>query len=111
MSGPDRLSRLADTFVAPPAVVPSGSNGTLAAAGHAADQALSIATHCEYRLTQADAHLTLADIASQAGDSPMAIAHARLSRDLAWCQGPSHSYASVLARANALLKLLVAPAG
>jgi len=83
----------------------------LEAAGHAADQALSIATHCEYRLTQADAHLTLADIASQAGDSPMAIAHARLSRDLAWCQGPSHSYASVLARANALLKLLVAPAG
>jgi hypothetical protein len=71
-----------------------------------AEEALSIADRCEYRLAQADAHNLLARLALESGDGERALEHAESGRDRAWCDGPPHCYKAALDQAEALLERL-----
>jgi hypothetical protein len=57
-----------------------------------AEEALTIAERCGYRLVQADAHNTLAQLALDDGDRAAAQRHAEIARERVWCDGPPHCY-------------------
>jgi len=78
----------------------------LAQARRAANEALSIADRCEYRLAQADCHNFLAALSQEEGDTKAAIAHARTAYERAWCDGPPHCYKPALDEATRLLTSL-----
>ncbi|HUU54383.1 MAG TPA: toll/interleukin-1 receptor domain-containing protein [Armatimonadota bacterium] len=78
----------------------------LAQARKQADEALSIADRCEYRLAQADCHNFLAALDQEEDDTESAIAHARTAYERAWCDGPPHSYKPALDEATRLLQSL-----
>ena len=71
-----------------------------------AEEALSIADRCEYRLKQADIHNFLAQLALEAGDRETAKKHAATAHDRAWCDGPPYCYKPALDEAERLLKEL-----
>lgn len=71
-----------------------------------ADEALTIADRCEYRLQQADIHNFLAALAMEEGDSDAAIEHATTAYERAWCDGPPHAYQPALDEAARLLEEL-----
>jgi hypothetical protein len=68
-----------------------------------AEEALTIADRCEYRLAQADAHNLLARLAFDAGDCAEARRHAEIAKERAWCDGPPHCYKPALDEADSLL--------
>jgi hypothetical protein len=69
-----------------------------------AREALDIADRCGYRLVQADAHLLLAQLALDAGDTPEAHRHAEIARERARCDGPPHRYEAAFLEAEHLLQ-------
>ncbi len=69
-----------------------------------AQEALTIADRCEYRLKQADIHNFLAQVALEKGDREEARKHARIARERAWCDGPPHCYKPALDEAERLLE-------
>jgi len=71
-----------------------------------AEEALSIADRCEYRLCQADIHNFLARLDLEAGDRASAVSHAQTARERALCDGPPHCYKPALDEAARLLKEL-----
>jgi len=68
-----------------------------------AEEALTIADRCEYRLVQAEIHNFLAQLALDSNDRPAALHHATIARERAWCDGPPHCYKPALDEADALL--------
>jgi len=68
-----------------------------------AEEALTIADRCEYRLKQADIHNFLARLALDAADKETARQHAEIARERAWCDGPPHCYKPALDEADRLL--------
>jgi hypothetical protein len=48
----------------------------------------------------------MAQIASDTKQIEEAVRHSQLARQLAWCQGPTHTYASALTSADELLAAL-----
>jgi tetratricopeptide (TPR) repeat protein len=75
-----------------------------------AQEALSIADRCEYRLAQAEIHNFLARLALEGGDREAARTHAATAYQRAWCDGPPHCYQPTLEEAEWLLgELGVAP--
>ena len=79
------------------------ASGDAAQARQQAEEALTIADRCEYRLVQADAHNLLARLALDSEESATARHHAGLARDRARCDGPPHCYKPALEEAEALL--------
>jgi len=71
-----------------------------------AEEALSIADRCEYRLVQADCHNFLARLDLEAGDRKSAVKHARTAYERAWCDAPPHCYKPALDEAEELLREL-----
>ncbi|HUV05579.1 MAG TPA: DUF4062 domain-containing protein [Armatimonadota bacterium] len=71
-----------------------------------AEEALSIADRCEFRLCQADIHNFLARLDLEAGDRASAVNHAQTARERALCDGPPHCYKPALEEADRLLKEL-----
>jgi len=71
-----------------------------------AEEALSIADRCEYRLKQAEIHNFLAKEAIEAGDRRAAQKHAEIAYERAWCDGPPHCYKPALEQAEKMLKEL-----
>jgi tetratricopeptide (TPR) repeat protein len=77
-----------------------------------AQEALSIADRCGYRLAQADCHNFLAQLALalseaeglDAGNLPEARQHAQTARERAWCDGPPHRYEVAFQEAERLLQ-------
>ena len=69
-----------------------------------ADEALSIADRCEYRLKQADIHAFFARLALDAGDRDTARQHAETAKERAWCDGPPHYYKPRYEEAEELLE-------
>ena len=82
------------------------AKGDTRAARDTAEEALSIADRCEYRLNQADIHNFLALLDLEAGNNKAAIAHARKAHERAWCDGPPHCYKPALDEADRLLAQL-----
>jgi len=80
--------------------------GDNAEARKRADEALSIADRCEYRLKEADCHNFLAALDQQEGNTESAIHHARTAHKRAWCDGPPHCYKPALDQATHLLQSL-----
>lgn len=74
-----------------------------------ADEALTIADRCEYRLKQADIHNFLAKLDLEADNKQAAITHAHIGYERAWCDGPPFCYKPALDEAERLLKELGAP--
>jgi tetratricopeptide (TPR) repeat protein len=70
-----------------------------------AEEALSIADRCEYRLKQAEIHNFLAQWELDAGDIEAAREHAEMAKEQAWCDGPPHCYQPALDEAERLLEL------
>jgi tetratricopeptide (TPR) repeat protein len=70
-----------------------------------AEEALSIADRCEYRLKQAELRNFLARCELEMGDVAAARRHAEVARDRAWCDAPPHCYQSALDEAEQLLEL------
>ena len=68
-----------------------------------ADEALTIADRCEYRLKQADIHNFLARLALDAGDRDDARAHAERARERAECDGEPHWHRPAYDEAERLL--------
>jgi tetratricopeptide (TPR) repeat protein len=68
-----------------------------------AEEALTIADRCEYRLAQADIHNFLARLALEAGDREAPRQHAQIARERASCDGPPHCYKPALEEAERLL--------
>ena len=68
-----------------------------------AQEALEIATRCEYRLSQAEIYNWFAGFVRQAGDQERSRHWARLGYDRAWCDGPPHCYFAELTRAQSFL--------
>lgn len=79
------------------------------AAGHVtqarrdAEEALTIADRCQYRLVQADVHNFLAQLALDANDRAAARREATIGRERAWCDGPPHCYKPAVDDADAIL--------
>jgi hypothetical protein len=71
-----------------------------------AEEALSIADRCEYRLAQADIHNFLAHLALDEGDRQKARKEAEIAKERAWCDGPPHCYKPALDEAEKMLKEL-----
>lgn len=71
-----------------------------------AEEALSIADRCEYRLNQAEIRNFLARVALEAGEFEEAREHAEVARERAWCDGPPHCYRVALDEAEELLREL-----
>ena len=69
-----------------------------------AQEALSIADRCEYRLVQADIHNLLAQVALEKGDREEARRHAEIAKERAWCDGPPHCYKPALEEAERMLE-------
>ena len=67
-----------------------------------AGEALAIADRCEYRLNQAEIHNFLATLALE-DDHQVAIEHATIGYERAWCDGPPHAYEPALDEAKRLL--------
>jgi tetratricopeptide (TPR) repeat protein len=82
------------------------SRGDTEQAHSHADEALTIADRCEYRLSQADIHNFLARFAMDARDNSLAREHAVIAKERAWCDGPPHCYKPALDGAEAMLKEL-----
>jgi hypothetical protein len=80
--------------------------GNLEPAREHAEEALTIADRCEYRLKQADIHNFLARLALDAGDREAARRHAEIARERAWCDGPPHCYKPALDEAERLLQAI-----
>jgi hypothetical protein len=78
--------------------------GNAAQARTDADEALTIADRCEYRLKQADIHNFLAQLALDSGDRADARRHAAIAKERAWCDGPPHCYKPALDEAERLLE-------
>jgi tetratricopeptide (TPR) repeat protein len=74
-----------------------------------AQEALTIADRCEYRLQQADIHNFLARLALDAGDRKAAGEHSRMGYERAPCDGPPHCYKPALEEAARLLGELDLP--
>lgn len=74
-----------------------------------AQEALTIADRCEYRLQQADIHNFLARLALDAADRKAASEHTRMGYERAWCDGPPHCYKPALEEAARLLAELGEP--
>ncbi len=72
------------------------------AKGHA-EEALSIADRCEYRLKQADIHNFLAQLALDDGDRDNAKKHAEIAKERAECDWPEHYYKPAYEEAERLL--------
>jgi hypothetical protein len=68
-----------------------------------AEEALTIADRCGYRLVQADAHNVLARLALDEGNVEEARDHAQTARERAWCDGPPHRYEVAFREAEGLL--------
>ncbi len=68
-----------------------------------AEEALTIADRCEYRLQQAETHNFLARLALDAGDKHEALHHAQTARERAECDGPPHYYKPAYEEAERLL--------
>ncbi len=68
-----------------------------------AEEALSTADRCEYRLAQADCHNFLARLTHEAGEPAAAAQHAQTAYRRAWCDGPPHCYRPALDEAEQLL--------
>jgi tetratricopeptide (TPR) repeat protein len=79
-------------------------NENIDASRKSANEALTIAERCDYRLKQADIHNFLAQLALAEGDKARAREHAQKGYDYAWCDGPPYSYAVAVAEAERLLK-------
>ncbi len=79
------------------------ASGDTTQARQHAEEALTIADRCEYRLVQAEIHNYLAQLALDSGDRPAAFNHATIARERAWCDGPPHCYKPALDEAEALL--------
>ena len=77
--------------------------GNAAQARADAEEALTIAERCEYRLAQADIHNVLARLALDAGDRAPARRHAETAWERAWCDGTPHCYKPALDEAARLL--------
>ena len=72
-----------------------------------AEEALAITERSGYVLQGADVRLFLAQLALDAGDRAAALAHARLARQLAACDGPpDYTYKVAYDEAGALLDVL-----
>lgn len=80
--------------------------GDLAQALGVAEEALAIATRCEYRLEQANIYNLMATLALDTGDTAGAHKYAEVARTSAWCDGPSHHYSSALDEADRILASL-----
>ena len=70
-----------------------------------AEQALSIADRCEYRLKQAEIHNHLAQWELEGENIEAARKHAEIARERAWCDGPPHCYQPALDEAERLFDL------
>jgi tetratricopeptide (TPR) repeat protein len=75
-----------------------------------AQEALSIADRCEYRLAQADCHNFLAQLALEVNDLEEAREHAETARERAECDGPGHRYEVAFQKAERLLEEIEARA-
>ncbi|UCC64883.1 MAG: DUF4062 domain-containing protein, partial [Anaerolineae bacterium] len=69
-----------------------------------ADEALSIANRCEYRLKQADIHSFLAQLELSIGNIAEARKNAEIAKERAWCDGPPHRYEVAFQEAERLLE-------
>ena len=69
-----------------------------------AEEALSIADRCEYRLKQAEIHNFLAQWELDTENVVEARRHAEIASERAWCDGPPHCYRSALDEAERLLE-------
>src|SRR5260370_40979736 len=77
--------------------------GHLTQARRQAEEALTVADRCEYRLVQAEIHNFLAQLALDDNDRTTARREAEIARERAWCDGPPHCYQPALDEADALL--------
>jgi tetratricopeptide (TPR) repeat protein len=73
-----------------------------------AEEALTIADRCNYRLNQAEIHNFLSRLALDKGDHATARQHAEVAKERAWCDGPPHCYKPALDEAERMLSLLAA---
>jgi tetratricopeptide (TPR) repeat protein len=71
-----------------------------------AEEALTIADRCDYRLKQADIHNFMARLAMDEGNKKEARKHAEIAYDRAWCDGPPHCYRPALDEAEKMLDKL-----
>jgi hypothetical protein len=71
-----------------------------------AEEALSIADRCEYRLAQAEIHNFMARLALEGGRREEAMGHAEAARERAWCDGPPYCYKPALDEATGMLREL-----
>lgn len=78
--------------------------GDVQQARNYAKEALRIADRHKYRLKQADLNNFLAHIALESSDPETARKHAQAAYELAWCDGPSHTYKLALEDATKLLE-------
>ncbi len=85
------------------------AKGRLQGAKKQAEEALTIADRCEYRLKQAEIHNFLAGLALAENDRKTAQHHAAIAYERAWCDGPPHCYKPALEEAERMLKQLGAP--
>ena len=69
-----------------------------------AEEALSIANRCEYRLNQAEIHNFLARLYLDQDDKIGATQHVQIAFERAWCDGPPHCYKPALDTAKELLE-------
>ncbi len=69
-----------------------------------AEEAMTIADRCEYRLKKAEIHNTLAILLLEAGDPGISRNHAQTAYELAWCDGPPYCYKPALEEAAMLLR-------
>ncbi len=84
------------------------AKGRAQSAKKQAEEALTIAERCEYRLKQAEIHNFLAGLALTEGDRKTAQHHA-IAYERAWCDGPPHCYKPALEQAEKMLRALDAP--
>jgi tetratricopeptide (TPR) repeat protein len=68
-----------------------------------AEEALTIADRCEFRLKQAEVHNFFARLALDAGNREVARKHAEVAKERAWCDGPPHCYKVALDEAEWML--------
>jgi len=80
--------------------------GDRAQAKKGAEEALSLAQRCEFRLEQADINLFMAHLAFEGGALTLCRHHVEQSRQLAWCDGPPHYYKITFDKSEALLSKL-----
>jgi tetratricopeptide (TPR) repeat protein len=81
------------------------ANGDTQRAHESAEQALTIASRCGYRLNQAEIHNFLARLALDEGDQTIAKKHAEIAKKYALCDGPDYCYRPALEEACHLIDL------